>query len=239
MALLPHGTHHPSSWDPLPPPPRGSLPPPLALTLCPAPFPQGFPPSQPGGRESRSTDSPLSPRPAQSKVGTGLGARRSRAHLSPGPRRSRGLLLPTGMLPTPGLGTLCHGHPHHLLSWHSILQPPAWRLHSPSLTNSFLLGRARVPCGGHCQGRWLSLTTGFAWLWKWGNVLGKASGIRMVQRRMPRQCERCVLVGSIKLIAEQLLRPAPEGAGVIPEGKRAQEGDSVPSFWGHPVPSLP
>uniref|UniRef100_A0A8B9S1X3 Semaphorin 3F n=1 Tax=Accipiter nisus TaxID=211598 RepID=A0A8B9S1X3_9AVES len=28
---------------------------------------QGFPPSQPGGRESRSTDSPLSPRPAQSK----------------------------------------------------------------------------------------------------------------------------------------------------------------------------
>lgn len=69
------------------PPARGDPLYPPALTLCPAPFPQGFPPSQPvppGGRESRATDGPRSPRPAESKVGTGLGARRSCAHLSPG-----------------------------------------------------------------------------------------------------------------------------------------------------------
>lgn len=121
------GIHHPSSWSPLLTPALGVLPLP-ALTLCPAPFPQGFPPSQPGGRESRSTDSPLSPRPAQSKVGTVVGARRSRAHLSPGARQSRGLLHPTGMLPTPGPGAACRGHPRHPLpSQHSISRPPAWR----------------------------------------------------------------------------------------------------------------
>lgn len=123
-------THHPALGVPPPAPAPGGPSPPPALTLCPAPFPQGFPPSQPGGRESRSTDSPLSPRPAQSKVGTGLGARRSRAHLSPGARRSRGLLLrPTGMLPTPRPGAPWHGRPHRLLlSEHSIFQPPAWHL---------------------------------------------------------------------------------------------------------------
>lgn len=117
----------PALGVPCSPLPLGVLPLP-ALTLCPAPFPQGFPPSQPGGRESRSTDSPLSPRPAQSKVGTGVGARRSRAHLSPGARQSRGLLRPTGMLPTPGPGAACRGHPRHPLpSQHSISRPPAWR----------------------------------------------------------------------------------------------------------------
>lgn len=66
------------------PQPGGSVPPP-ALTLCPAPSPQGFPPSQPlqpGGRESRAADGPRSPRPAESKVGTGLGARRRCARLA-------------------------------------------------------------------------------------------------------------------------------------------------------------
>jgi len=124
------GIRHPSSWGPPARPcPRGSFSPPLALTLCPAPFPQGFPPSQPGGRENRSADGPLSSGPAQSKVGTSLGARRSRAHLSPGPCRSRGLLLPTSMLPTPRLGAPRRGHPHRLLpSQYSIFRPPAWRL---------------------------------------------------------------------------------------------------------------
>lgn len=117
----------PALWVPCSPLPWGVLPLPV-LTLCPAPFPQGFPSSQPGGRESRSTASPLSPRPAQSKVGTGLGARRSRAHLPAGAHQGRGLLHPTGMLLTPRPGTPCRGHPRHPLpSQHSISRPPAWR----------------------------------------------------------------------------------------------------------------
>lgn len=51
-------------------------------------------------------------------------------------------------------------------------------------------------------------------------------------------CRRCF--GRVyKNIAEQLLRPAWGGACVIPAGKRAQGGDGIPGFWGHPASSLP
>lgn len=123
--------HHPAAASP------GVPSPPPVLTVCPAPSPQGFPPSQPlqpGGRESRAADGPRSPRPAESKVGTGLGARRRCARLAPelrAPSSHRQLL---------GWGPLAAAPPRCLpSSLQSALRRPARRLLSPALTNSFLL----------------------------------------------------------------------------------------------------
>lgn len=123
--------HHPAAASP------GVPPPPPVLTVCPAPSPQGFPPSQPlqpGGRESRAADGPRSPRPAESKVGTGLGARRRCARLAPE------LRAPSSHRQLVGWGPLAAAPPRCLpSSLQSALRRPARRLLSPALTNSFLL----------------------------------------------------------------------------------------------------
>lgn len=116
--------------------PGGPVPPPGA-NCVPAPSPQGFPPSQPlqpGGRESRAADGPRSPRPAESKVGTGLGARRRCARLA------LELRAPSSHRQLLGWGPLAAAPPRCLpSSLQSALRRPARRLLSPALTNSFLL----------------------------------------------------------------------------------------------------
>lgn len=132
----------PALGVPCSPLPWGVLPV-LALTLCPAPFPQGFPPSQPGGRESRSTDNPLSPRPAQSKVGTGLGARHSRAQQ--GHTGAAGSFIPLACFRAPGRAPRAVGSPAIPFPPSTASPGPRPGVGFPSLTNSFLLVRVGSP----------------------------------------------------------------------------------------------
>lgn len=152
----------PALGVPHPPLPEGFLPQ-LALTLCPAPFPQGFSPSQPGGQESRSTDSPLSPRPAQSKVGTSLGACRSRARLSPGTPEPRAFSSHRHAS-SPWVG---HPIPWVTLPSSSLLAQQLLATSLASiflLTNSFLPSSVRVPVGDTVRMGPLSTTASFAQL---------------------------------------------------------------------------
>lgn len=127
--------------------PGGPVPPPGA-NCVPAPSPQGFPPSQPlqpGGRESRAADGPRSPRPAESKVGTGLGARRRCARLAPE------LRAPSSHRQLVGWGPLAAAPP--------AASPPLCKVlcgGRPGVSSLLLsLTLSSLSPRGHCQG-WLA-----------------------------------------------------------------------------------
>lgn len=224
------------------PPARGDPLYPLALTLCPAPFPQGFPPSQPvppGGRESRATDSPRSPRPAESKVGTGLGARRSCAHVSPGAPEPRAPSPSHRQLPGWGLSPC----PPLLPPLLSEKRSPAadQPLPPPALTNSLLL--ARVPAGGTVRvgSPPLASTASFSHL-RTRRVPSNPS-IHRGRGLGTATCRRCF--GRVyKSVAEQPPCQHPSArpclASLQQSGRQARGGGGVPGFsWGQPASSLP
>lgn len=134
--------HHPTAASPgVPSPPPGA-------NCVPAPSPQGFPPSQPlqpGGRESRAADGPRSPRPAESKVGTGLGARRRCARLAPE------LRAPSSHRQLVGWGPLAAAPP--------AASPPLCKVlcgGQPGVSSLLLsLTLSSLSPRGHCQG-WLA-----------------------------------------------------------------------------------
>lgn len=122
---------------------------PAGANSLPCSFSPGVP-AEPAGRPGKQ----IHRQPPQPETSTEQGGNRSGSPPQPCPpvrraHQSRGLLRPAGMLPTPGPGT--------------VPSPPSTAspghrpgVGFPPLTNSFLLVHVGSPCGGHCQGWWLS-----------------------------------------------------------------------------------
>lgn len=238
-----------AAWHPSPqllgsarlPPPQGVLVPPAGANSLPCSFSPGVS-AEPAGRPGKQ----IHRRPPQPETSTKQGGDRSGGPPQPcpplpwavpepwAPPSHRHAPDPPGWAPCAmgiptiffPLGTESSSHRPGVSALLLSLTPSSRAVHGSLVGDT-------VRDGGSPPHHWLCLALAVGQCV--GQSLGNRDGSGENARAMCKMCFGRVY----KKIAEQLLRPAPGGAGVIPEGKRAQEGDSVPSFWGHPAPSLP